>query len=1233
MPKKLSQQIIDNVIDKRLVVKGIQIEFWDLNGTLINSTLYEDIIKQYSFNLSKKFAAASATIVLKNENGEFSPDNEFAIIKKGYTISIKEHFSDYPSIKFDRFYGTVKQINPLKTSSGNTVEITCYDSLIKLQQTDLEKVFESSEKEFIENDLLDTNPLPEPRDHLSQVFDGNYAGWALLPPPTISITLKGTSQVASTKTDGFEINYKSGQVILNQALNTEDFDVKATYHYFKRGLFAEDIIKDILLEPDDFGNTVFESSEITSTLNQEESVTTDTLIPVTSPINLSTQLAIKKESTDTEVHIYRFDTWKFINTHKFKIGDDEFQYNGKSDVTVGGIEMTKLLNVTGTHTNTILRGEALSVFYDIGENRKTRVWRTTYNNITDAVVSTDFTITGASFQTFDTRTGLLLLDTQILPNSSVVLNKNYNFITIQASGIEIPYMRLSKRTHSNRLEAIKRELLPLLPPNYVLLSRGTQQIWGMLLNQKPEDKEDFELKLNKQIQYVTDQEVFSRVFLRGRNNNPHNIMLDESTKMLGMNEFGLTFNSFATDQPIRIPEHGNYSRDYYPFSIYRMKDQRYSWLTDKMLIYSSWVEDSRLQVPVVKIDGVAIGSEIQRKSRVPIALDEHVKENYSYWGPFRFREDDTYSYTVRTSQRALLPPILEKEDTHMVFFDRDGRVMEYRSSPLVIKKSNTTNMDVHSFDLIHNDGYTDRTIGRVRQAEDYSYMDMNFSDWFVKTIGFVSYGVLLPEKINGKTSWYLSGSYFWVHRDLLQFQVFHNVRDIPQGVDYIKTNYFRDGGSLKVAIYSNITASFRYRSVVAQFDEPENLKDGDADTETQLMFFNETGISGQPAFVVDFQRNVRLQAMDIIGGKFYPYKELDKGFSMDCEYSLTLQCSNSLGVATLISDASPSSTFLRVLPGQTAKFPDSGLAFLGDDSFSYTGKTNDTFTGVTGLSETHDIGYEYVTDPETGASHRRYRRVLILSERFSNISQEASNIRIKSGDAITLDKSQIGEQLQCRMIRAVVDHIEPVEYARRTIAYPVSIASFNVYEDVEFESNAKLSPTTALSTGFSTPPSTLQVKDTSLFPASGTAYLSSDKFTYTGKTATSFTGVSGLTEGHFTGAYVTQEDVWNENSLFVRDPINLLKEVSDKVYKERGVQQKLITQEDLNKRAKNLLAEFYKNHNKVRIDNVFTPYAYVGQTVKLADKYTDQFEIDRNYFIESIMCNNGNYSMELAYYP
>ena len=307
--------------------------------------------------------------------------------------------------------------------------------------------------------------------------------------------------------------------------------------------------------------------------------------------------------------------------------DVEFQYNGKSDVTIGGIEMTKLLNVTGTHSNTILRGEALSIFYDIGESKKTRVWRTSYNNITDTVSSTDFLITGASFEAFDTHTGLLLLDTQLLPSANVVLNKNYNFLTIQATGIEIPYLRISKRVHSNRLEAIKRELLPLLPPNYVLFSRGTRQIWGMLLNQKPEDKQDFELKLNKQIQYVTDQEVFSRVFLRGRNNNPHNIMLDESTKLLGMNEFGLTFNSFATDQPIRVPEHGNYSRDYYPFSIYRMKDQRYSWLTDKMLIYSSWVEDGRLQVPVVKIDSVPIGSEIQRKSRVPIALDEHVHEN------------------------------------------------------------------------------------------------------------------------------------------------------------------------------------------------------------------------------------------------------------------------------------------------------------------------------------------------------------------------------------------------------------------------------------------------------------------------------------------------------------------------------------------------------------------------------------------------------------------------------
>lgn len=1234
MPKKLSQAIIDNIINKKNVTKSVYFEIRDLDGNVVNDSQYLNSIKNYSFSLSRKFQSSTATIVVKNTTGAFSPDNEFAIIKRGYTLTIKEYFDEYSSIKFERFYGTVKQINPVKKSSGNEVEITCYDSLIKLQETDIEKVFESPDKDFIENDLLTPNTLEEPRDHLAQVFDGNYAAWANLPPPTVQITEKGSSNVAKTTTDGFEIVYKSGQVALNQVINVEDFDVKASYYYFKKGLLAEDIIKDIMLEPDSFGNDVFTLAELSSSLSAEEDTSTDSLIPITTPLNLNSQLLVKKGTSDTEVYIPRADSWKFISTYKFKIDSVDFQYNGKSDVTIGGIEMTKLLNVSGSHSAALLRGSKVEAFYDIGDGITTRAWKTTYNNVTDTISSGDFTIPGASFETFDERQGVLLVDTQIVSTTSVTLNKDYNFITLQSTGIEIPYLRLSKAKHANRFEAIKRDLLTLLPPNYVLFTQGTSRVWGKFLAQKPDGKEDYQLKLNKQIQYVTDQEVYSRVFLRGKNNNPRNVMLEETTNILNINEYGLTFNSYATDQPLRIPERGNFRTDYYPFSIYRMESEAWRWTTDSMMIYSSWVEDERTVTPTLKIDGAVLGNQIVRKSRMPVSLESITKTEWGW--DFIVKMDPkekTVNYHVRIPHKNIIPPT--NSETSIVFYDVDGNVMNSLSD-LVITKANTANMDIHSFDLLQITPYhpEGRKICRVFQAEDHAYFyDWTFIKSFVRKIAYVSYSVIMPQQINGKPAWYLKGCYFWIHRDLFSYQIFHNIGDIPDGVDTFQTNYYRGGGSLVLGIYSQITASFRYRSTLARVDEPQNLKDGDSATEAQLLFFNRTSIAGQPAFIIDFQRNLKVQAIDIIAGKFYPHRAYDSGFALDCEFALTLQSSNSTAFATLISDAGPSSTSLKVKWGQTANFPSSGTAFVGDDSFTYTGKTSNSFTGVSGLSETHDIGYEWTTDPETGASHRRNRYALILIDRFSNISQETTNISLKSGDAISITKDQLGDSFECRMIRAVVDHVEPVEYARRVIAYPVSLASFNVFEDVEFEADAKLSATTTLETGFSSPPSTLQVKDTSLFSSSGTAYLGTEKFTYTGKTATTFTGVFGLSEGHYQGAYIAKENVWEEEGLYVRDPNALLKEIGDKVYKQRGISQILTTQEKLNKKARDLLAEYYKNHNKVRIENVFAPYAFVGQTARLTDQYSPSFEIDRNYFIESVVSNNGNYSMELAYYP
>ena len=350
--------------------------------------------------------------------------------------------------------------------------------------------------------------------------------------------------------------------------------------------------------------------------------------------------------------------------------------------------------------------------------------------------------------------------------------------------------------------------------------------------------------------------------------------------------------------------------------------------------------------------------------------------------------------------------------------------------------------------------------------------------------------------------------------------------------------------------------------------------------------------------------------------------------------------------ATLVSNALKPETnqilseVVSVKGGQLKDFPDSGTAYIGNDAFQYTGIQRnvirtiyvgksrnrplyrhivDQFTGVTGLSEDHRV--------EVGDY------LLVLSEPFSDVSAETNNFSLKSGESVSFEKDQLGEEFETRLLSFVVENVESVEIARGTPAFPISIASLNIFEDIQFQAEAKLSPTTKLTTGVLVSDTTMQVKSTNGFPSSGTGYLGLDQFSYTGKTSDSFTGVLGLSQAHVVGSFVTQENVWDEQGKFLADPRNLLSEVGDKVHKDRQVAKDVTDEKNLNIRAKKTLAEVYKDHNKVRISNIFAPYTYIGQTLKLRDPYSNDFEVNRNYFIESISSNNGKYELEVAFYP
>lgn len=143
-----------------------------------------------------------------------------------------------------------------------------------------------------------------------------------------------------------------------------------------------------------------------------------------------------------------------------------------------------------------------------------------------------------------------------------------------------------------------------------------------------------------------------------------------------------------------------------------------------------------------------------------------------------------------------------------------------------------------------------------------------------------------------------------------------------------------------------------------------------------------------------------------------------------------------------------------------------------------------------------------------------------------------------------------------------------------------------------------------------------------------TAYIDGTPFTYTGITPTSFTGVV-LPSGSWNYGDRVSQDLESDTSIY--DDTGLLCQLGDRVYKDIRIDDNnLFSQEQLDRLARAYLVEFIKNHSKVVVDVVYSPYIQIGQTVRLTDAYNGVNDL---YFIERISETNGLYSLTLAKYP
>ena len=73
-----------------------------------------------------------------------------------------------------------------------------------------------------------------------------------------------------------------------------------------------------------------------------------------------------------------------------------------------------------------------------------------------------------------------------------------------------------------------------LAPNYIIRTIGDNKIWASYLYQKT--RADFTLELISSISYLEDEDIFTRVIMYGKNNNPTNLIFQDGVDFVTSGE-------------------------------------------------------------------------------------------------------------------------------------------------------------------------------------------------------------------------------------------------------------------------------------------------------------------------------------------------------------------------------------------------------------------------------------------------------------------------------------------------------------------------------------------------------------------------------------------------------------------------------------------------------------------------------------------------------------------------
>jgi hypothetical protein len=240
---------------------------------------------------------------------------------------------------------------------------------------------------------------------------------------------------------------------------------------------------------------------------------------------------------------------------------------------------------------------------------------------------------------------------------------------------------------------------------------------------------------------------------------------------------------------------------------------------------------------------------------------------------------------------------------------------------------------------------------------------------------------------------------------------------------------------------------------------------------------------------------------------------------------------------------------------------------------------------------------------------------------------DGTNFSLGSGDVKSFEKEALGDDFKPQKLTLIIEKATKLsEFGPDR--WVIALTEFSAYSGIVLTGEAKLIPATKLTAGCSPGDTVLNVGNTAWFPSSGIAYAESDQFSYTGKTATTLTGVTGISSIHASDSRVSLR-LETSDSPDIYDPNDLLPQFGDRLYKVSEISKYLNTQDKIEEMAQLYLRELCMAITTVQAP-AYRPDAVVGDTVLVHDPINA--EADQLYFVEEVACNDGNMTFKLSKY-